>query len=179
MNRKDCVDKSGSMAELVAENSVCFKCKNIVWLPGRKCADCTQFCCDQCLENVEMKDCPRCRYGWIYKIEELEGNLVRALRFYCRREGCSQRHHGFSYHDFEDHRDEHLEQDCAKSYHSEDQPQNEDVYSGISKISQRRGLQKHDDVDMKISDAEHEEEKIPQKKDHPMHNQKGSELRNK
>ena len=83
----------------------------------------------------------------------------------------------FSYEQYLDHLDEHLENDCAKSYNSDDQPQNVHVYNGINKNSQHRGLQKHDDVEMKISDAEHEEEKVPEEKNHQMLNLKGSELK--
>ena len=148
------------MAKLVAENSVCYKCQSIVKLPGRKCAACNEFFCNQCLDDVEMKDCLRCRYGWTNKISELDTILVKGLRFYCKREECSERHHGFSYREFEDHCDEHLVQDSAKWYISKNQPQYFHVYNGIRKFSLLSSLKKLVDVKKKMSVAKHVEQKV-------------------
>ena len=49
------------------------------------------------------------------------------------------------------------------------------VYTGISKECLRQLLQKHDDIDMKVPDAKHEQKKVPVVKNQKK--SKGSELR--
>ena len=133
--REDCVAQPGSMAEKVADKSVCWMCSDIVRLPGRKCGDCLRFFCDRCLVNVVLSDFPRCSFGMLHQIDRVDQSLLLALRFSCRRETCSQKLTQFTYRQYWDHHSEHLQQDDAPFWKAVDQPQNVWVYDGMPSCS--------------------------------------------
>ena len=103
--------------------------------------------------------------------------LLGEIKFKCLREECSESHDVYSYQEYRDHCDEHLEEDSALTYRSVDQPQNKHIYNGLRKISQCRSLQKHDDFDLKKPATNQEEEKVAAKEISQNLNKKGNELR--